>query len=94
MSIRICQATGLIAGAGGFCNEICSPGSLLDKSHRYTFEPVGLAAIARKTSGQRVPNRLIHGKGEVMKEYLILLAVIGVWILLQRLILPKMGIQT
>lgn len=29
-----------------------------------------------------------------MKEYLILLAVIGVWILLQRLILPKMGIQT
>ena len=29
-----------------------------------------------------------------MKEYLILLAVIGVWILLQRVILPKMGIRT
>ena len=29
-----------------------------------------------------------------MKEYLILLAVIGAWILLQRVILPKMGIPT
>ena len=29
-----------------------------------------------------------------MKEYLILLAVIGVWVLLQRVILPKMGMQT
>jgi hypothetical protein len=29
-----------------------------------------------------------------MKEYLILLAVIGVWILLQRVILPRMGIRT
>ena len=29
-----------------------------------------------------------------MKEYLILLAVIGVWVLLQRVILPKMGIRT
>lgn len=29
-----------------------------------------------------------------MKEYLILAAVIGVWILLQRVILPKMGIPT
>ena len=29
-----------------------------------------------------------------MKGYLILLAVIGVWVLLQRVILPKMGVQT
>ena len=29
-----------------------------------------------------------------MKEYLILLAVIGIWVLLQRVILPKMGIPT
>ncbi len=29
-----------------------------------------------------------------MKEYLILLAVIGVWVLLQRVILPKMGVPT
>jgi hypothetical protein len=29
-----------------------------------------------------------------MKEYLILLAVIGVWVLLQRVVLPKMGIPT
>ncbi len=29
-----------------------------------------------------------------MKEYLILLAVIGAWVLLQRVILPKMGIRT
>ena len=29
-----------------------------------------------------------------MKEYLILAAVVGVWILLQRVILPKMGIPT
>ncbi len=29
-----------------------------------------------------------------MKEYLILLAVVGVWVLLQRVILPKMGIRT
>lgn len=29
-----------------------------------------------------------------MKEYLILGAVIGVWVLLQRVILPRMGIRT
>ncbi len=29
-----------------------------------------------------------------MKEILILLAVVGVWILLQSVILPKMGIST
>ncbi len=29
-----------------------------------------------------------------MKEYLILMAVVGVWILLQRVILPRMGIRT
>ncbi len=29
-----------------------------------------------------------------MKEYLILLAVIGAWVLLQRVILPKLGIRT
>ena len=29
-----------------------------------------------------------------MKEILILLAVVGVWILLQAYILPKMGIST
>ena len=29
-----------------------------------------------------------------MKEYLILLAVICAWVLLQRVILPKMGIPT
>ena len=29
-----------------------------------------------------------------MKEYLILMAVVAVWILLQRVILPRMGIQT
>ena len=29
-----------------------------------------------------------------MKEYLILMAVVGIWILLQRVILPRMGIRT
>jgi len=33
-------------------------------------------------------------KGEKMKEILILLAVVGVWILLQAYILPKLGIST
>ena len=33
-------------------------------------------------------------KGEKLKEILILLAVVGVWILLQAYILPKMGIST
>jgi len=33
-------------------------------------------------------------KGKKMKEILILLAVVGVWILLQAYILPKMGIST
>lgn len=33
-------------------------------------------------------------KGEKMKEILILLAVVGVWILLQTYILPKLGIST
>jgi hypothetical protein len=33
-------------------------------------------------------------KGETMKEVLILLAVVGVWILLQAYILPKLGIAT
>jgi flagellar biosynthesis regulator FlaF len=42
----------------------------------------------------RLPNHLIQRKGEAMKEYLILMAVIGVWILLQRVILPRMGIRT
>jgi hypothetical protein len=39
-------------------------------------------------------NHLIQSKGDGMKEYLILMAVIGVWILLQRVILPRMGIRT
>ena len=29
-----------------------------------------------------------------MKEYLVLLAVVGAWVLLQRVILPRMGIRT
>ncbi len=29
-----------------------------------------------------------------MKDYLIILAVIGIWVLLQRYILPKMGVST
>jgi hypothetical protein len=33
-------------------------------------------------------------KGKKMKEILILLAVVGVWILLQTYILPKLGIST
>jgi hypothetical protein len=33
-------------------------------------------------------------KGKKMKEILILLAVVGVWILLQAYILPKLGIST
>lgn len=33
-------------------------------------------------------------KGEPMKEILILVAVVGVWILLQAYILPKFGIST
>lgn len=33
-------------------------------------------------------------KGEKMKEILILLAVVGVWILLQAYILPKLGVST
>lgn len=33
-------------------------------------------------------------KGVTMKEILILLAVVGVWILLQAYILPKLGIST
>ena len=33
-------------------------------------------------------------KGKKMKEVLILLAVVGVWILLQAYILPKLGIST
>jgi hypothetical protein len=33
-------------------------------------------------------------KGEKLKEILILLAVVGVWILLQAYILPKLGIST
>jgi hypothetical protein len=33
-------------------------------------------------------------KGKKMKEILILLAVVGVWILLQAYILPKLGIAT
>ncbi len=33
-------------------------------------------------------------KGKKMKEILILLGVVGVWILLQAYILPKLGIST
>lgn len=33
-------------------------------------------------------------KGTAMKEILILLAVVGVWVLLQAYVLPKMGIST
>lgn len=33
-------------------------------------------------------------KGKKMKEILILVAVVGVWILLQAYILPKLGIST
>ena len=33
-------------------------------------------------------------KGKKMKEILILLAVVGVWVLLQAYILPKLGIST
>jgi len=29
-----------------------------------------------------------------MKDFLIILAVIGIWVLLQRYILPKMGVPT
>ena len=29
-----------------------------------------------------------------MKEYLILFAIVGVWILLQAFILPKLGVST
>jgi len=33
-------------------------------------------------------------KGKEMKEILILLAVVGVWFLLQAYILPKLGVST
>ena len=33
-------------------------------------------------------------KGKKMKEILIVLAVVGVWILLQAYILPKLGVST
>lgn len=33
-------------------------------------------------------------KGLTMKEILILLAVVGVWVVLQTYILPKLGIST
>ena len=33
-------------------------------------------------------------KGKKMKEILILLVVVGVWVLLQAYILPKLGIAT
>lgn len=33
-------------------------------------------------------------KGTTMKEILILLAVVGVWVLLQAYILPKLGVST
>ncbi|VTR70010.1 conserved hypothetical protein [Desulfosarcina cetonica] len=36
----------------------------------------------------------IKRKGRPMKEILILMAILGVWILLQAYILPKMGIDT
>jgi hypothetical protein len=49
---------------------------------------------ASKKKWTRPPSHLIDSKGEAMKEYLILLAVIGVWVLLQRVVLPKMGIPT
>ena len=29
-----------------------------------------------------------------MKDFIIILAVIGIWVLLQRYILPKMGVST
>ena len=35
-----------------------------------------------------------HMKGAAMKDILILLAVVGVWVLLQAYILPKLGIST
>ena len=35
-----------------------------------------------------------HMKGEKMKEILMLLGVVGVWILLQTYILPKLGVST
>lgn len=35
-----------------------------------------------------------HMKGLTMKEILILLAVVGVWVVLQTYILPKLGIST
>lgn len=33
-------------------------------------------------------------KGAAMKDILILLAVLGVWVLLQAYVLPKLGIST
>lgn len=33
-------------------------------------------------------------KGLIMKEILTLLAVVGVWVLLQTYILPKLGVST
>ena len=33
-------------------------------------------------------------KGETMREILILLSVVGIWILLQAYVLPKLGIST
>ena len=66
----------------------------MGNSARSVGETNERAPAAPKNMWTRTPNHLIHGKGEVMKEYLILLAVIGVWVLLQRVILPKMGVPT
>ena len=35
-----------------------------------------------------------HMKGAAMKDILIMLAVVGVWVLLQAYVLPKLGIST
>jgi hypothetical protein len=66
----------------------------MGNSARSVGETNERALATPKNMWTRTPNHLIHSKGEVMKEYLILLAVIGVWVLLQRVILPKMGVPT
>ena len=53
-----------------------------------------LHGLILKKSGQMLAEILLITRSMVMKEILIMLAVAGVWFVLQAYILPKLGIST
>jgi hypothetical protein len=71
-----------------FCNETRAHGSVIPVQ-------ADLSLSGPKSGGHRIQINLYMQVGRFkMNEWIILLVVIGVWILLQAVILPRMGVST